>query len=168
MTTIPLGIMFRYQDSNYYRFSWDKETAGRQLLKRENGTFEVIAHDAVPYVTGQNYRAEIIAQGSQLKVNIDGKQVFAITDESFSGGRIALFSSHNNGVVFDDVLVVDPTGSQLLWDDFKSGSLAGWTIIDDAGTAEGPSAWSVYGGELIQKSNIGSDTFGTVGTFALY
>ncbi|MPZ75677.1 MAG: DUF1080 domain-containing protein [Deltaproteobacteria bacterium] len=165
----PFGIMFRYQDNNnYYRFSWDKETAGRQLLKRENGAFKIIAHDAVPYVTGQNYRAEIIAQGNQLKVNIDGKQVFATTDESFRGGRIALFSSANNGVVFDDVLVVDLTGSQLLWDDFNDGKLSGWTIIDDAGTAEGPSAWSVYGGELIQKSNIGSDAFGTVGTFALY
>jgi hypothetical protein len=165
-----LGIMFRFQDpDNYYRFSWDQGTPRRRLIKRANGIQTIIAEDAVPYVTGQTYQIEIIAQASNLKVNIDGKAVFAASDPSFSTGTIALYSSYNQGSVFDDVLVEDLVKkSVLLWDDFNNGKLSGWTVIDDKGTDSGPSAWSVINGELRQTSNIGSDSTGHPGTFLLY
>jgi hypothetical protein len=165
----PIGVLFRFQDNdNYYRLSWDKQTAGRRLIKRKNGVFEILAQDSVPYIPGKNYHVEIIAQGGSLKVNIDGKFAFSVTDQSFKVGAVALYSSHNQGSVFDDVLVEElPTKAVLLWDDFNDGKLAGWTIFDEAGAKSGPSAWSILKGELIQTSNIGTDATG-VGTFALY
>lgn len=165
-----LGIMFRFQDSdNYYRFSWDQGAPGRRLVKREKGVSTVIAEDAVPYVTGQTYHVEVIAQGSSLKVNIDGKPVFSVGDQSFRSGTIALYSCYNQGSVFDDVLVEDLAAKVvLLWDDFSQAELTGWMVIDDALTNSGPSAWSVINGELIQNSNIGSDAAGHPGTFLLY
>jgi hypothetical protein len=164
-----IGVMFRYQDrENYYRFSWSQEAAGRQLLKRENGVFKIIAEDAVPYVSDHNYQVEIITQGSALKVNIDDKPVFSVDDQSFKTGTVALYSSKNHGSSFDDIHVVDlATGDPLLWDDFGNGKLTGWTVVDDA-VAGGPSAWSVAGGELAQASAIGSDESGRIGTFTLY
>ena len=55
----------------------------------------------------------------------------------------------------------------MLQDSFSSTALGGWTIVDEA--ANGPSAWSVSGGILVQSSAIGSTASGdTVGAFALY
>jgi hypothetical protein len=86
-----LGVLFRFQDSNnHYRFLWNKEGGGRRLFKKVNGAFQVLAQDAVPYVTNQLYGVEIVAQGRTLKVNVDGKAVFAVTDSTFSAGSVAL------------------------------------------------------------------------------
>jgi hypothetical protein len=165
----PIGVLFRFQDNdNYYRLSWDKQTAGRRLIKREKGVVKVLTQDSVPYIAGKNYQVEIIAQGSSLTVNVDGKPALSATDQSFKIGAIALYSSHNQGSVFDDVMVEElPTKAVLLWDDFNDGKFTGWTIFDEAGANSGPSAWSVVNGELVQTSNIGTDATG-VGTFVLY
>jgi Domain of Unknown Function (DUF1080)/Fibronectin type III domain len=166
----PLGVLFRFQDSeNYYRFSWDRETAGRRLMKREQGVFKLLAKDSVPYIAGRNYQVEVIAQGSSLKVKVDGKPAFSVTDQSFKTGTVALYSSMNKGSVFDDVLVEElPTEAVLLWDNFNNGDSIGWTIFDEAGAKSGPSVWSVVKGELVQSSNIGSDGTSGVGTFVMY
>lgn len=165
-----LGVMFRVQDAdNYYRLSWDKSSPGRQLWKREKGVFTLLAQDAVPYVINQTYSVEIIAQGDTLKVNIDGKPIFSVSDRTFPIGSIALYSSRNQESFFDDVLVEDlDSKSTLLWSDFNDGKLTGWKAFDEAGTASGPSAWSVVNGALKQSSNIGSYATGHPGTFLLY
>ena len=165
-----LGLMFRYQDSdNFYRFVWNKGTPGRRLLKKENGLYKILAEDAVPYTTGQSYGIAIKAQGSALSVTVDGKQIFAATDTSFASGSIAFYSSHNSASRFDNLLVEDIVNKTVLVSTgFGSSSLAGWTVVDEAGTIEGPSLWKVSNGALIQSSNIGSDADGYPGTFLLY
>ena len=165
-----LGVMFRVQDKdNFYRLSWNRGTPGRSLWKRDKGTFTLLAQDAVPYVTNQTHSLEIIAQGNSLKVTIDGKSVFSVTDESFKTGTVALYSSYNQSSFFDDVLVENlATKQPLLWDDFNDGNLAGWKVFDDPGTTLGPSNWSVSNGALSQTTNIGSDATGHPGTFLLY
>ena len=165
-----LGVMFRIQDSdNYYRFSWDQGTPGRRLSKRQNGVYKILAEDTVPYVSNQNYSVEIIAQGNRLKVNIDGKTVFSVTDSSFSVGTVALYSSYNQGSMFDDILVEDlTTQTILLRDNFRAGNLTGWKAFDEPGTTSGPSDWSAASGALIQRSNIGSNAVGHPGTYLLY
>lgn len=158
-----IGLMFRFQDNdNYYHFSWGRENAGRRLIKREKGVSKVLAKDSAPYITGRNYQVEVTAQGNSLKVSIDGKSVFSVTDQSHKAGTVALWSSVNQGSVFDDVLVEElPTKAVLLWDDFNSGDFTGWTVFDNPGADNKPSAWSVVKGELVQNSNIPE-------TFVLY
>jgi hypothetical protein len=163
--------MFRYQDNNnYYRFSWNGEQGYRQLEKRVNGVFTVLAEDAVPFTVGQTYRIKIVAERTSLQAFVDGKLVFQVADRTFNGGTVALFSSHNDGAVFDDVLVEDlPTNEVLLWDDFNDGDFKGWAIIDDEGTIKGPSEWTAAGGALIQSSNVGFERPDfKIGTYALY
>jgi 3-keto-disaccharide hydrolase len=165
-----LGVIFRFQDiNNYYRISWNRSTPGRRLIKRENGVYKTLADDAVPYVTNQTYNFEIIAAGNTLKVNIDGKAVFSVADPSFTRGAIALYSSYNQGSIFENVLVEDLVAKTvLLSDDFNTGMLRGWKAFDEPGTDSGPSNWSVVTGALVQSSNIGSDAAGHPGTFLLY
>jgi hypothetical protein len=150
-----IGVMFRFQDSdNYYRFLSGQGSVGRRLVKREKGVDKIIAQDSVSHIAGKNYSVEIVAQGSSLKVNIDGKYVFSVIDQSFKAGTIGLYSYWNKGSIFDDVLVEElPTKTVLLWDDFNNGNFTGWTIFDNPGEDNKPSAWSVVQGELVQSSN---------------
>jgi hypothetical protein len=101
-----IGVMFRYQDSdNYYRFSWDRSRTYRRLVKKEGGSFTVLAEDAVPYNIGQTYQLRVEAHGASLAVSIDGSSVFTVTDGSLSSGSIALYTWGNAGSYFDDVYV---------------------------------------------------------------
>jgi hypothetical protein len=165
-----IGVMFRVQDNNnYYRLSWEKGTPGRRLYKREKGVFKLLAEDSVGYNINQTYAVEIIAQGTTLKINIDGKPLFSISDAAFKSGTIGLYSAFNQNSYFEDVLVEDlVSNTVLLSDNFNDGNLTGWKPIDEAGTSAGPSVWSVANGVLMQTSNIGSDAPGRPGTFLLY
>lgn len=103
-----IGLMFRYRNGkNYYRFSWDRQRNYRRLVKRVNGITSLLAQDNVPYVTGQNYHLDVLAQGASLEVYIDGAPVFSVTDNTFSSGAIALYSWADAGACFDDVRVDD-------------------------------------------------------------
>lgn len=53
----------------------------------------------------------------------------------------------------------------LFADDFSSGQLTNWTIVDDQDITSGPSAWSVVGGVLQQSSNIWGTTTNEYETF---
>ncbi len=101
-----IGLMFRYKDNdNYYRFSWNKKHSYRRLVKRVNGVVSLLAGDSMPYVTGQDYQIEVIAQGNVLQVWIDGTLVFSVTDDNLSSGSIALYSWDNAGSNFDNIVV---------------------------------------------------------------
>jgi hypothetical protein len=163
-----IGVMFRYEDNeNYYRFSWAAQGKFRRLEKRVGGDFTILAHDGVTFTTGQTYVLQIVAQGSSLRVLIDGKTIFSVIDTSLAKGTIALYSFNNTGSFFDDVLVEDLlTGNVLLSDNFNDHDHLGWTIVDE-GNVSGPSQWSAATGALVQSSNIGS-TSGYLGTYALF
>jgi hypothetical protein len=162
-----IGVMFRYHDNaNYYRFSWKADNTRRQLEKIRDGIVTVLAQDAVPYVPGRTYGLKITAKDSALQVHIDGQLIFSVTDSTFAGGTIALYSCYNSGSAFDNVLVQDlNAGGVLLADDYADGDLRGWTIIDE-GSTDGPSEWLVSNGTLVQTKDIGSSS--GYGTYALY
>ena len=44
------------------------------------------------YVPGESYDVEVIAEGSDQELLIDGSLVFSVTDERLSDGTIALHS----------------------------------------------------------------------------
>ena len=169
-----IGVMFRYVDNhNYYRFSWNQERSYRRLVKVESGVFTLLAEDAVPYVTGQTYHIEVMALGSTLEVWIDGTQIFSVADTSLTGGTVAFYSWGNTGSVFDNVAVENlATGGTLLTEDFNSGLMTGWSVVDE-GTEAGPSVWSAASGALVQSSNLYSlptdaADITKLGTYALY
>jgi hypothetical protein len=70
--------------------------------------------------------------------------------------------------VFDDVLVEDlKTGQTLLFDDFRDGNFAGWTIFNEAPSSERP-VWTVKNGMAMQSSNVGARATGQPSSFALF
>jgi len=164
-----IGLMFRYvDDKNYYRFSWSVQEGYRRLEKIQKGVPTVLARDSVRYTVGRTYQVEIIVRDSMLSVLVDEAQIFSVTDSSFDGGAIALYSNYNRGSVFNDVVVQDlATGALLLSENFNDSNFIGWTIINEA-TDQGPSVWSAKSGALVQSGNLGSYTSARLGTYALY
>lgn len=163
-----LGVLFRFVNHyRHYLLSWSAREPGRRLIKNAGGVLTVLAEDKVPYVPGRTYQLEVIAQGTTLRVRIDGADVFSVTDSSLSRGTVGLYSRANPGSVFDDVVVEDlSTGATLLADSFSDADSVGWTFIDDYAATGGPSRWSAASGSLIQSSPIGSG--GIAGTYAIY
>jgi hypothetical protein len=103
-----LGVMVRYQDpNNYYRFSWDASRTYRRLVKVVNGTFTLLEEEPVPYVVGQAYQLDVIADGNTLEVRVDGAPLFGgpVTDNALATGSVALYSWGNQNSIFDNVQV---------------------------------------------------------------
>jgi hypothetical protein len=101
-----LGAMFRVADANnHYRLNWDRQLNQRQLMKKVGGVYTLLAADNVPYVMGQTYQVEIVAQGSQLEVWVDGARIFQVSDASLAQGSFAFYSWQNTGAFFDDLQI---------------------------------------------------------------
>ena len=168
-----IGVMFRYQDeNNYYRFCWGSQRPFRRLAKCENGNFTLLAEDYVGYTVGQTYDVEIIADGINIEVWVDGVRVLYKSDTRFSEGTIALYCWGNAGSYFDDIIVEDLcSGTISIFEDFDDGDFEGWVIIDQ-GDQDAPSDWSAATGAMVQSSNIYSlptgDELPKLGTFAFY
>jgi hypothetical protein len=164
-----VGVMFRYFDNdNYYRLTWNSYGSVRRLEKKQNGKFQLLSEDAVPYIRNRVYLLEILAKGATLQVLVDGDRVFSDTDASIKSGTIGLYSWLNRGSVFGDVLVEDlKTGQTLLFDDFRDGNFAGWTIFNEALSSERP-VWTVKNGMALQSSNVGARATGQPSSFALF
>ena len=120
-------------------------------------------------VSVQTYALQISASGSSLRVSIDGKTIFNVSDASLRKGTVGLYSYFKSGSYFDDVRLQDFTGNILLANDFNDGKFTGWSIINN-GLDEGPSVWSVINGAFAQTGNLGSNNAndGNLGTYALY
>jgi hypothetical protein len=106
-----MGVMFRIADSdNYYRFTWDKKRNQRRLVKNTGGVFSLLASDNVPYVQYQNYQVEVMVQGDQIEVWIDGVRIFHAADSDHGYGTFGFHTWRNSSAYFDDVLVEDLSG----------------------------------------------------------
>jgi lysophospholipase L1-like esterase len=107
-----IGLMFRYQDNdNYYRFFMDNQRGVRRLEKKVGGVFTVLAEDYVAYTIGQWYGLRIEVLGSEIRVLVDGVEIFHVVDSSLSTGMIALYCWGNVGANFDDIVVEGTTAA---------------------------------------------------------
>ena len=104
-----IGVMFGYQDdNNYYRFSLSKREGYRKLEKKVAGVFSELATSPQSYTTGAWMTLRIVHQNGVIIVFLDGQQVAASNDKTFSGGRIGLWTGRNTAATFDDIVVFNP------------------------------------------------------------
>lgn len=168
-----MGFTFRMIDnSNYYRFSWNRQLPYRRLEKCVNGVFTLLAQDSVVYNPRQTYVVESILIGNKITIRVDGVAVFGtVTDNSHQSGTVALYCWGNQNTSFHSVTVRDyNSGKALLKEEFND-NLNNWVVIDQ-GTKLFPSIWEVSGSAVIQKSNICSGqadmTLPKLGTYLKY
>ena len=110
-----IGILFGYQDANnYYRFELDGNKGHRKLWRVQDGVFKELNTSPQSYVPGQWLNLRVIFQNGYLLVFIDGQQVMAVADSTFSSGKLALFCARNSSCSFDDILVEAAPSTPLL------------------------------------------------------
>jgi hypothetical protein len=87
-----MGVVFRYQDrNNYYRFAMDRQHHYRRLVRKVNGQDTLLAQSSIGYATGTWYGMRVVAVGSDIRVLVNGTQIFHVTDASVKSGRIGIF-----------------------------------------------------------------------------
>ena len=103
------GIVFRYNDGrHYYLFGLEKGDSVTLRYRdgekgfREDGWHELAA-GRYPTDPMKSYKLRIEAAGTKIRCLIDGREIFNVTDDRYSGGKIGLFAT--SPVVFHEVSV---------------------------------------------------------------
>ena len=103
-----MGVVFGYRDAkNYYRFSMDRKSSSRNLIKVVNGMVTPLASDSVAYELSRFYTVEAKLGQATIEIWVDQQLVFSVVDTSHLSGKVGLYTSDHAGVAFDDVLVTE-------------------------------------------------------------
>ncbi len=103
------GIVFRYQDGrHYYLFALDKnDTITLRYRDGEKGVrqdgWHELARASFNTDPAKSYRLRVIVSGTRIRCSIDDHELFNITDNRFSGGKVGLFAT--SPVAFHEVRV---------------------------------------------------------------
>jgi len=105
-----VGAVFRYRDGNFYRFrflSWEYTNRPTRLLERVSGGETVILDQAEGpgYESGQWYNVQIVADGAEITVYLDGEVVLQANDDLLAQGKIGAYALSVGYVYFDNVWV---------------------------------------------------------------
>lgn len=107
-----MGVVFSFDgDGSYYLLSLDNQTNARQLIRVEAGTATVLASEAGGYTFNDEQDLAVTRVGGRIVVTLDGVALFggAVTDSAPLGaGTVGLYSSSQQGAIFDDVVVRAP------------------------------------------------------------
>jgi len=102
-----IGVLFRYQDpENYYRLSLSSQVSKIRLEKCVDGTLQDMGYLDEMWPECR-FNISVDVRGDSIKVYLDQQAYFAITDTSFSHGKVGLVSYHNDASFFDDITVYD-------------------------------------------------------------
>ena len=72
----------------------------RALARRDGDDYEVLALDRKAYTAGAWMTVEVRLEGSSIRVDIDGQEVFQVRDERYQNGTLALHSWGSTGPEF--------------------------------------------------------------------
>lgn len=121
------GVVFRAQDvDNAYLATVALDGVCR-FLRREGGHDTVLCEHrlAQPLIDGQRYALTVEARGTELFVRLDGVTILQTNDDAFARGRVGYYTPKEWWPLFASIRVSDPSGRELLSDDF-AGDLCQW------------------------------------------
>ena len=96
-----IGVAFRLLDeTHHYLLHLDRQRGFRALARRDGDDYEVLALDREAYAAGTWMSVEVRLEGPSIRVRIDGREVFQVTDERFPRGTLALHSWGSTGAEF--------------------------------------------------------------------
>lgn len=109
-----IGMLFGYQDANnYYRFELNALNGHRKLWRVQGGNFTELVTSPQSYTGDQWMNLRIIHQNGVILVFIDGTQVMAANDTTYSNGKIAFFCAANASCSFDNLAVLSAPDSPM-------------------------------------------------------
>jgi len=111
----PIGVLFGYQDANnHYRFELDGIKGHRKLWRVQSGNFTELSTSPQSFTRDQWFDLRIVSSNGVILVFINGSQVMAVEDATFSSGPLALFCSRNASCSFDDIIVVNAPTTPMI------------------------------------------------------
>jgi hypothetical protein len=147
-----VGLVFGYQGrGDWCRLSMDDK--GRCLVRKANGKLKVLWEDKVPCELSRSYSIIIEAFGDRLLGYVDQMLLFSVKADQIATGQVGFHSWKNSAAIVDALTVESLEKAPLLWQPAFA-DLDEWEMFDDPNAVEGPSAWKVEEGVLIQSSNI--------------
>ena len=134
-----IGVLFGYQDANnYYRFEMNALKGYRKLWRRQGGVLTELSISSQSYVGGQWVTLRIVHQNGVILVFMDGQEVSATRDGTFSNTRLGLFCSGNSSCSFDDIVVKGAPSEPMLGLNLPDGGVPthaqGEYFVDTDGT----------------------------------
>lgn len=120
-------VLFRYvDDDNFYRFFMDRERHYRRLEKKVDGVYTTLVEDLTTGYGDGWINIRIIAYKDTLKVELDYKPIFTVSDEAFSAGKIGLGTWGSTDCYFDNIIVaiagIDPYADAVISSNIMPGS----------------------------------------------
>jgi hypothetical protein len=95
-----MGLVFRENETGYYRFSVDRSQGTRYLLKKVGAAYTVLFSEAFVFDLDTEYVLSMICIGSALRGYVNGVPVFSVSDSSHTSGRAGLYVHENSGAAF--------------------------------------------------------------------
>ena len=136
-----IGMLFGYQDANnYYRLDLNARNGYRKLWRVQGGTFTELVTSPQGYVGDQWMDLRIIHQNGVILIFIDGIQVMAAADATYSSGKIAFFCAVNPNCSFDNLVVTtapdDPMPGINLMDSSSPAHASGEYFVTPGNTLD--------------------------------
>lgn len=108
---LEVGVVFRYNKGNFYRFrflSGEYNPVATRLLERIEGDKTVVLdkQDGPGYESGRWYNVQVVADGENLAVYLNGELILQATDRSLRQGKIGVYALSEGYVYFDNIRVM--------------------------------------------------------------
>jgi lysophospholipase L1-like esterase len=140
-----IGMLFAYQDANnHYRFELNARNGHRKLWRVQGGTFTELVTSPQSYVGGQWMNLRIIHQNGVMLIFIDGTQVMAADDATYSSGKIAFFCAINASCSFDNLVVLTAPGDPM----------PGLNLPDSSSPAHASGEYFVTAGDILDVTGM--------------
>ena len=107
---LEVGVVFRHHEGDFYRFrflSYEHREQGTRLLERVTGQDVLVLDqaDGPGYQLGQWYNVQVVVEGPQITVYLNGELVVQATDDVLSQGQVGVYALSLGDVYFDNVRV---------------------------------------------------------------
>lgn len=109
------GLVVRYIDANNYYYITVRNSNLIELKRMQNGVFQTLASAPLQVVLNRPYSLRLEAHAQQLRVFVEGRQVFKVFDSALSRGRPGI-TMYRTQADYDN-LILNPDPSRLLKDE---------------------------------------------------
>ena len=104
-----IGLVFRFRDpQSYYVVRANALENNVRLYKMVNGQRKQLAGAKVRVATGLWYTLRVVTRGAHIVCYFDGQKVFEANDDTYSIGRIGLWTKADSVTAFDDQTMAHP------------------------------------------------------------
>jgi hypothetical protein len=109
------GVAWRVQDrKNFYLFDWHQGDGCMTMWEVDDKEFKEMDSGSRNMQLDRVYKVELIADGADFSISIDGQRVLSGDDGTRKTGGVALWTSGTASVSFDDLVVVELKSQQHL------------------------------------------------------